>query len=346
MIKRLLILFFSLCVASGTALAQMEMGPPITPPKPTITLPSTLPNPSSTSDFSGINPLTVLEAAGNQLPGSSGPSSPSTSGASTGLSPAINVMLLLTVVTLAPSIMLMTTCFVRIIVVLGLLKQAIGTSTIPPPQVTVALSLFMTMLVMTPTAKRIYNEAVIPHQQGVIQNPDQLWDAAKQPIRDFMFDQIDATGNWSSVYMILDYRGIDTSEPEKLSRADVDMVSLIPAFMLSELKTAFLLGFRIYLPFLIIDMVISSLLISMSMMMLPPVMISLPFKLLLFVLVDGWTLVVGGLMRGFRTDPPPVMEAAARLTEPWPSVMSHALSQLTLTAHELTHPILGAIHAL
>ncbi|MBU6413535.1 MAG: flagellar type III secretion system pore protein FliP [Planctomycetes bacterium] len=319
------------------------MGPPLVPPKPTITLPITT---NGQPDFTGINPLTVLEAAGSTLPGGNTPSSSTTSPA-TGLSPALNVMLLLTVVSLAPSIMLMTTCFVRIIVVLGLLKQAIGTSTIPPPQVTVALALFMTMLVMTPTAKRIYNEAIIPHQQGAITNPDQLWDAAKQPLRDFMFDQIDATGNWSSVYMILDYRGIDTSEPEKLSRADVDMVSLIPAFMLSELKTAFLLGFRIYLPFLIIDMVISSLLISMSMMMLPPVMISLPFKLLLFVLVDGWTLVVGGLMRGFRTEhAQPMAETAMRITEP---IGTHIIASTQALMHAVantSHSVAGVFHAL
>lgn len=340
MSRFLLAFFLCVCCAISTAPAQSDMGPPLTPPKPVITLPTTA---NGQPDFTGINPLTVLEAAGNQLPGNAAGSASSTSSAPTGLSPALNVMLLLTVVALAPSIMLMTTCFVRIIVVLGLLKQAIGTSTIPPPQVTVALALFMTMLVMTPTARRIYNEAIIPHQQGRIQNPDQLWDAAKQPLRDFMFDQIDATGNWSSVYMILDYRGIDTSEPENLSRADVDMVSLIPAFMLSELKTAFLLGFRIYLPFLIIDMVISSLLISMSMMMLPPVMISLPFKLLLFVLVDGWTLVVGGLMRGFRTEHAgPALETAARLTEPWQS----SLPQLTHTLHSFSHLTLGATHAL
>lgn len=349
MIRTLLAILSALAL-SARALAQVEMGPPITPPQPIITLPSTTTPSSPAQDFTGINPLTVLEAAGNVMPGSpSNTSNPAPS--ATGLSPALNIMLLLTVVALAPSIMLMTTCFVRIIVVLGLLKQAIGTSTIPPPQVTVALALFMTMLVMTPTAKRIYNEAIIPHQQGQITNPDQLWDAAKQPLRDFMFDQIDATGNWSSVYMILDYRGIDTSEPDKLSRADVDMVSLIPAFMLSELKTAFLLGFRIYLPFLIIDMVISSLLISMSMMMLPPVMISLPFKLLLFVLVDGWTLVVGGLMRGFRTAPVEnAAETASRLTEPWLFAFHEPVQQLTahltLATHSVAKPILGVLHAL
>jgi flagellar biosynthetic protein FliP len=124
-----------------------------------------------------------------------------------------------------------------------------------------------------------------------------------------MFAQIEATGNWSGVYMMLNYRGVDTSEPEKLTRADVDMLSLVPAYILSELKVAFLMGFRIYLPFLVIDMVISSMLISMGMLMLPPVLISLPFKLLLFVLVDGWQLVVGSLMNSV-VQPADLMHAA------------------------------------
>jgi flagellar biosynthetic protein FliP len=125
------------------------------------------------------------------------------------------------------------------------------------------------------------------------------WDNAKAPLREFMIAQIEAAGNTPTVLMILEHRGIDTSEPERLSwERDVDMLSLVPSFVLSELKVAFLIGFRIYLPFLVIDMVISSLLVSMGMMMLPPVLVSLPFKLLLFVLVDGWTLVAGGLLSG------------------------------------------------
>src|SRR6185436_19969984 len=202
----------------------------------------------------------------------------------------------LTVISLAPSIMLMTTCFVRILIVLGLLRQAMGTQSVPPPQVITALALFMTLLVMAPTLDRINHEAIEPYRTGQVSNYDELWTKAKAPVRDFMFNQIEATGNWSSVYMMLNYRGIDTSEPEKLTRADVDMLSLVPASILSKLKVAFLMGFRIYLPFLVIDMVISSMLISMGMLMLPPVLISLPFKLLLFVLVDGWQLVVGSLM--------------------------------------------------
>ncbi len=246
---------------------------------------------------SDLDPVSLLAEAARALPAASG--EPGTGSRPAGLSAAMSIMLVLTVITLAPSIILMTTCFVRIVVVLALLRQAIGTVSLPPPQVTLALSLFMTLLVMAPTVERIHDEAIVPYQQGRITDTGELWDTAKQPLRDFMFAQIEATGNWSSLTMVLAYRGIDTSRPESLTRADVDMVSLIPAFMLSELKTAFLMGFRVYLPFLVIDMVISTMLISMSMMMLPPVLISLPFKLLLFVLVDGWALVVGSLMHSF-----------------------------------------------
>ncbi|MCB9840981.1 MAG: flagellar type III secretion system pore protein FliP [Phycisphaeraceae bacterium] len=290
-------------------------------------------NPQDLED--AFNPLRMLEAAAALAPGGSGsgdsgPGGPGASGPSQGpgISPAVNILVLLTVLTVAPAIVLMTTCFVRIIIVLALLRQAMGTQSLPPPQVLTGLSLFMTMLVMAPTLDRVWNEAVVPYQQGEIRDYDALWDKAKRPVRDFMFDQIEATGNWSSLVMVLNYRGVDTSDPSKLTRADVDMVSLVPAFMLSELKTAFLMGFRIYLPFLVIDMVIAAILISMSMMMLPPVLISLPFKLLLFVLVDGWTLVVGGLLGSF------VLEGqSARLSETatawlgeaanwWPSVSS------------------------
>jgi flagellar biosynthetic protein FliP len=262
----------------------------------------------------GVNPLEILAGAGDSLGsmgGSGGPGAPAGKGAPrSGLSSAMNIVVVLTVITLVPSIMLMTTCFVRVMVVLGLLRQALGTTQLPPTQVILALSLFITMLVMAPTMKRIHDEAVAPYNRGEIADYEDLWNRAKQPVRDFMFDQIDATGNWSSVYMVLNYRGVDTSDPSALTRAKVDMVSLIPAYMLSELKVSFLMGFRIYLPFLVIDMVIACLLISMSMMMLPPVMISMPFKLLLFIMVDGWTLVVGSLMTSFVTGADHAMKVA------------------------------------
>ncbi|MCH2145565.1 MAG: flagellar type III secretion system pore protein FliP, partial [Phycisphaerales bacterium] len=138
-------------------------------------------------------------------------------------------------------------------------------------------------------------------ERGVPANQIEAWDRAKTPLRDFMFDQIDHTGNWKTVWMIEGFRqegSTDPADPETMTTDDIDLLTLVPAYILSELKTAFLLGFKIYLPFLVIDMVISSLLISMGMMMLPPVLISLPFKLLLFVLVDGWDLVTFQLMSG------------------------------------------------
>jgi len=235
-----------------------------------------------------LNPIELIDEAVSTLPGFEG-----------GLSASLNILLLLTVLSLAPAIVMLCTCFTRIVIVLSLLRQALGTQTLPPSQVIVGLSLFITFVVMAPTAQRMYAEGIGPYASGAEQDAALAWERTRQPLRDFMFTQIEATGNWSGVYMILNYRGVDTSDPHRLSRSDVDMLTLIPAYILSELKTAFLIGFRVYLPFLVIDMVVSSLLISMGMLMLPPVLISLPFKLLLFVLVDGWQLVTGSLMASF-----------------------------------------------
>jgi len=253
------------------------------------TVAQTAPTELPADPTANLNPVSALESASEAIPGFEG-----------GLSGAINVLILLTVLTIAPSILMMCTCFTRFVVVLSLVRQAIGTAQLPPSQVIVGLSLFMTALVMEPTFTRMYNEAYVPYKQGDpnVQSQLDVWNRAKDPLRDFMFAQIDAAGNWDGVYMILDYRGIDTSKPEDLTYNDVDMLTLVPAFILSELKVSFLIGFRVYLPFLIIDMVVSSLLISMGMLMLPPVLISLPFKLLLFVLVDGWTLMLGNLLHG------------------------------------------------
>jgi len=287
---------------AAPAAAQESYGPPVTPATPPAVAQVVE---VGVFGEGGLNPVSVLAGAAEVLPRNGPPRTGGVSGEPStqagGVSAAISVMVLLTVLTLVPSIMLMCTCFVRIIVVLGLLKQAMGTQQLPPPQVITGLALVMTLLVMAPTLERIDREALAPYRAGEVASYTDLWDRAKSPVRDFMFDQIEATGNWSSLYMVLNYRGVDTSRPERLTRGDVDMLSLVPAYMLSELKTAFLMGFRIYLPFLVIDMVIASLLISMGMMMLPPVLISLPFKLLLFVLVDGWQLIVGSLMSSFVT---------------------------------------------
>lgn len=302
-IARLLLLTLACLLPAAPVAAQPLLSDGYAPVVDSALAPS---QPGLEGEPSIDNPLSILGAAGSSLAdlrsGGSTAATAANQGA-TGLSAGLNILIVLTVITLAPSIMLMTTCFVRIVVVLGLLKQAMGTQTLPPPQVTLGLALFMTALVMAPTLDRINNEAIKPYNAGQIRDYDTLWAKARQPMRDFMFDQIERTGNWSSLYMVLNYRGVDTSDPTRLTRADVDMISLVPAFMLSELKAAFLIGFKVYLPFLVIDMVISALLISMGMMMLPPVLISLPFKLLLFVLVDGWQLVVGSLLQSFTVRP-------------------------------------------
>lgn len=218
-----------------------------------------------------------------------------------GVSSSIQVMLLLTVLTLAPSILLMTTCFVRIIVVLGLLRQAIGAQQLPPSQVITSLSIFMTVLVMAPVWQDVKDQALLPYinQDGTPISLEEALDRGVQPLKRFMSRQISLAENADDIWLF--FRHLPPEEQQKIPQTwnEVPLKVLLPAFMISELKVAFLIGFQIYLPFLVIDLVISSLTISMGMMMLPPVIISLPFKLILFVLVDGWHLVVGMLMESF-----------------------------------------------
>ena len=237
------------------------------------------------ADVASLNPIEVLEEVSGAVPGLDGQ-----------LSTTLNILALLTILSLAPSILILCTCFTRVVIVLGLLKQALGTQSLPPSQIIIGLSLCITLVVMTPTLTAMYERGIEPYVDGDIESYETAWDETKQPLRDFMFTQIESTGNWSGVYMMLNYRGVDTSDPSTLVRSDVDMLTLIPAYVLSELKVAFLIGFRVYLPFLVIDLVIAGMLVSMGMLMLPPVLISLPFKLLLFVLVDGWQLVSGSLL--------------------------------------------------
>lgn len=211
-------------------------------------------------------------------------------------SAAMQMILLLTVLSLAPAILLMMTSFTRIVIVLSLLRQAMGTQSLPPNQVLIGLAMFMTFLVMGPTWTRVNNEALAPYMDGKIDQKTALGKALV-PVREFMQNQIECTGNGADVDLFTDFAHL----PRATHWNEVPTTALIPAFMLSELKTAFLLGFKVYLPFLVIDMVISSVLISMGMMMLPPVLISLPFKILLFVLVDGWHLITASLMGSFVT---------------------------------------------
>jgi len=223
-----------------------------------------------------------------------------------GLASTLQIMLLLTVVSLAPAILLMTTGFVRIIVVLGLLRQALGTQQLPPSQVVTSIALFMTLLLMAPVWSESYEKGIRPYTNSEIGLND-AFDRSVAPVRKFMAHQIKRTNNDDDVYLFLRYLPQPTGTTPNYvlyeageGEVEVPLVALLPAFMLSELKTAFLIGFQIYLPFVILDIVVASVTISMGMLMLPPVLVSLPFKLLLFVLVDGWHLVVGMLMDSFH----------------------------------------------
>lgn len=217
-----------------------------------------------------------------------------------GLSGSLQILLMLTVLSLAPAILLMTTCYVRVIVVLGLLRQALGAAQLPPSQVITSISLFITLFVMAPVWNEVYQESIRPYTdpQSSMTMQD-AWDKGQRPIRQFMARQIAMAGNYDDVHLF--YSRHSPGSPPPQSFDEVPLTVLLPAYMLSELKTAFLMGFQIYLPFLILDLVIASVTISMGMMMLPPAMISMPFKLLLFVLVDGWHLVVQMLLDSFGT---------------------------------------------
>jgi flagellar biosynthetic protein FliP len=216
-----------------------------------------------------------------------------------GLTSSIKVALILATLSLAPAIVLMTTCYVRVIVVLTLLKQAFGAQQLPPTQVLTALSLFVTLLIMTPVWTEVKQEAIDPYTQaenGI--SWEEAWTRGIAPVKTFMAKQIEAAGNAESIAVFYKYVP-EYSEAAPTSAQDVPINVLLPAFMVSELKVAFLLGFQIFLPFLVLDLVVSSVTVSTGMLMLPPTMVSFPLKLILFVLVDGWNLVVGMLLQSF-----------------------------------------------
>jgi len=205
-------------------------------------------------------------------------------------STAMEIFLLLTVLSIAPALLIMLTAFTRIVMVLALLRQAMGTNQMPPNQVVVGLSLFLTFFVMMPVWNTINARAIQPYLNRSIERPAAL-EAALTPIREFMFRQ-------TSEKDLALFVGIaKLKRPE--TPEDIPTGVLIPAFIISEVKTAFQIGLLLYVPFLIVDMVVASVLLSMGMMMLPPVMISLPFKLMLFVLADGWCLIIGSLVKSF-----------------------------------------------
>lgn len=207
------------------------------------------------------------------------------------LSTPIKMLLTLTVLTLAPSILIMLTSFTRIVIVLHFVRTAMGTQSAPPNQVLIGLALFLTFFIMWPTFLQINEKAIVPLDEGKITQTEALV-AAEQPIREFMYGQTQT----KDLKLFVELSQDDT---EYESYDDVPFVTLVPAFILSELRTAFIMGFLIYIPFIVIDMVVSSVLMSMGMMMLPPTTISLPFKILLFILADGWNLVIKGIVQTF-----------------------------------------------
>ena len=207
-----------------------------------------------------------------------------------GVSTSIKIMLLLTILSVAPSILLLMTSFTRIVIVLSFVRTSLGTQQMPPNQVIIGLSLFLTMFIMGPVFSDINKEAYQPFMDGKL-TQEQALDTAAKPIKEFMAKHT----REKDLNLFLDYS--KQKKPETID--DIPLHVLVPAYSISELKTAFQMGFMIFLPFLIIDMIVSSILMAMGMMMLPPVLISLPFKILLFILVDGWHLIVKSLLTSF-----------------------------------------------
>ncbi|HLS06491.1 MAG TPA: flagellar type III secretion system pore protein FliP [Bacillota bacterium] len=206
------------------------------------------------------------------------------------ISTSIRLLLLLTVLSLAPGILILMTSFTRIIVVLGFVRTSLATQQMPPNQVLIGLALFLTFFVMAPTFQTVYDDALQPLFSEDI-TLDEAYERASEPFKNFMAKHT----RQKDLALFMNYRQME--RPETV--ADIPLTTLIPAFAISELKTAFQMGFMIFVPFLVIDMAVASVLMSMGMMMLPPVMISLPFKILLFVLVDGWYLVTHSILDGF-----------------------------------------------
>ncbi len=233
---------------------------------------------------------------GSLIPGTAGLSLPSlslsfeNSQKPSELVSILRIVMMLTVLSLAPAILILMTSFTRIVVVLSFVRQALGTQQMPPNQLIIGLSLFLSLFVMSPTWKSISTNAIEPYLNEKI-NQGVAYDRAEAPLREFMFNQT----REKDLELFLSL----SKEAKPKNRDAVPTFVLVPAFVISELKTAFQIGFMLYLPFLVLDMVVASVLMAMGMMMLPPAVISLPFKLLLFVLVDGWELVVGSIVRSF-----------------------------------------------
>jgi len=206
----------------------------------------------------------------------------------------LEIILILTVLTLAPSILILMTSFTRIIIVFSFLRNSLGTRQIPPNQVLIGLALFLTFFIMQPVFTQIYNEALVPYMNGQI-SYQELYSRSIQPIRKFMLNEIKNHHNEDNIDMLLSV--LKREKPDNLNETPTSV--LIPAFVISELEIAFKMGVLLYIPFIIIDMITASILLALGMIMIPPVLISLPFKVLLFVLVNGWDMLISGLIRSF-----------------------------------------------
>ncbi len=217
---------------------------------------------------------------------------PQAGGGLFGFSSAVDLLVFITLLSFLPAILIMMTSFTRIVIVLSLLRQALGTPTVPPNQVIIGLALFLTLFIMSPTVDRVYNEAYVPLSKKEITMEEAI-NRASVPLKEFMLKQT----REKDLALFLK---LSKSEIKPATAMDLPMKIVVPAFALGELKRAFEIGFLIFLPFLVIDIVVASILLSMGMFMVPPVMISMPFKLLLFVLVDGWELIIGSLAGGFK----------------------------------------------
>lgn len=215
------------------------------------------------------------------------------------LSTSIEMFLVLTILALAPSILIMLTSYTRIIVTLHFVRTAIGTQTSPPNQVMIGLALFLTMFIMWPTLQRVNEVAIVPLDNGEITMEEAL-SAMEDPVRDFLYRDLQEKDLKLFVDIALEHEVISVAEYQTYEDYDdIPLVVVIPAFIISELRQAFMMGFLIYIPFIVIDMVVASVLMSMGMMMLPPTTISLPFKILLFIMADGWNLIIGSLIETF-----------------------------------------------
>ncbi|MDQ7793178.1 MAG: flagellar type III secretion system pore protein FliP [bacterium] len=237
--------------------------------------------------FNLLGLMALVGAAGGQLPFLEGLES----ALGPELAPVLQILVLLTVLSVVPALLILTTSFTRVVIVLSFLRNALATQNAPPNQVIVALALFLTFFIMAPVFQAINGEAIAPYVAGSI-NEAQLWERATAPLADFMLRQ----AREADLALFLGMAGIGPVD----GPGDVPFYVLAPAFAISELKTAFQIGFLLFLPFLVLDLVIGSSLMAMGMFMIPPMMVSLPFKLLLFVMVDGWHLVVGSLVTSFR----------------------------------------------